>query len=68
MLPFFSQYPPPPVRQVLAFYGEPQYSTVGDTFVVGCRVGRSVVYADTTFHDNPDVTDPRYRWAGVRKG
>ena len=48
-------------RQVLAFYGEPQYSTVGDTFAVGCRVGDSVVYRDTTFHDNPDVTDPRYR-------
>ncbi|XP_043193410.1 inositol oxygenase-like [Amphibalanus amphitrite] len=46
--------------KVLAFYGEPQYSTVGDTFVVGCRVGSSVVYRDSTFHDNPDVSDPRY--------
>jgi len=46
--------------KVMAFYGEPQFSTVGDTFVVGCRVGDSVVYKDSTFHSNPDVKNPRY--------
>nr|XP_027208846.1 inositol oxygenase-like [Penaeus vannamei] len=45
--------------KVMAFYGEPQFSTVGDTFVVGCEVGKSVVYRDTTFHDNPDMKDPK---------
>ncbi|XP_037078237.1 inositol oxygenase-like [Pollicipes pollicipes] len=46
--------------KVMAFYGEPQFSTVGDTFVVGCRVGDSVVYRDTTFHNNSDLADSRY--------
>ncbi|XP_047470205.1 inositol oxygenase-like [Penaeus chinensis] len=46
--------------KVMAFYGEPQFSTVGDTFVVGCEVGKSVVYRDTTFHDNPDTKNPKF--------
>ncbi|XP_068205702.1 inositol oxygenase [Palaemon carinicauda] len=40
--------------KVMAFYGEPQWSTVGDTFIVGCEFGESVVYRNTTFHNNPD--------------
>jgi len=39
---------------------EPQWAVVGDTFVVGCAVGESVVLRDATFGDNPDVKDPRY--------
>lgn len=38
-----------------------QWAVVGDTFPVGCRVQKSVVYGDSTFHDNPDTKDPRYR-------
>ncbi|XP_021402049.1 inositol oxygenase isoform X5 [Lonchura striata] len=46
--------------KVLALFGEPQWAVVGDTFPVGCRVQKSVVYGDSTFHDNPDTKDPRY--------
>ncbi|XP_072774197.1 inositol oxygenase isoform X1 [Taeniopygia guttata] len=47
--------------KVLVLFGEPQWAVVGDTFPVGCRVQKSVVYGDSTFHDNPDTKDPRYR-------
>ncbi|RMB90235.1 hypothetical protein DUI87_33371 [Hirundo rustica rustica] len=46
--------------KVLVLFGEPQWAVVGDTFPVGCKVQSSVVYADSTFHDNPDTKDPRY--------
>ncbi|XP_010564354.1 PREDICTED: inositol oxygenase [Haliaeetus leucocephalus] len=46
--------------KVLALFGEPQWAVVGDTFPVGCKVQRSVVFGDSTFHDNPDTTDPLY--------
>lgn len=39
----------------------PQWAVVGDTFPVGCKVQKSVVYGDSTFRDNPDTKDPRYR-------
>lgn len=39
----------------------PQWAVVGDTFPVGCKVQKSVVFGDTTFHDNPDTRDPLYR-------
>lgn len=39
----------------------PQWAVVGDTFPVGCRPQASVVFRDTTFQDNPDLQDPRYR-------
>lgn len=39
----------------------PQWAVVGDTFPVGCKVQKSVVFWDSTFHDNPDTRDPRYR-------
>lgn len=38
-----------------------QWAVVGDTFPVGCKVQRSVVFGDSTFHDNPDTRDPLYR-------
>lgn len=47
--------------KVLALAGEPQWAVVGDTFPVGCRPQASVVFRDTTFQDNPDLQDPRYR-------
>ncbi|KAM6301745.1 inositol oxygenase [Podargus strigoides] len=46
--------------KVLALFGEPQWAVVGDTFPVGCKVQKSVVFGDSTFHDNPDTRDPRY--------
>uniref|UniRef100_A0A8D0KWH7 Inositol oxygenase n=1 Tax=Strix occidentalis caurina TaxID=311401 RepID=A0A8D0KWH7_STROC len=46
--------------KVLALFGEPQWAVVGDTFPVGCKVQKSVVFWDSTFHDNPDTGDPRY--------
>lgn len=46
--------------KIMAFYGEPQWATVGDTFVVGCEPADSIVYRDTSFSDNPDLKDERY--------
>uniref|UniRef100_A0A8C0BDM1 Inositol oxygenase n=1 Tax=Buteo japonicus TaxID=224669 RepID=A0A8C0BDM1_9AVES len=46
--------------KVLALFGEPQWAVVGDTFPVGCKVQRSVVFGDSTFHNNPDTRDPLY--------
>ncbi|XP_068959029.1 inositol oxygenase isoform X2 [Petaurus breviceps papuanus] len=46
--------------KILVMAGEPQWSVVGDTFPVGCRPQKSVVFCDSTFQDNPDTKDPRY--------
>jgi len=46
--------------KVMAFYDEPQWAVVGDTFVVGCRPQPSIVFCDSSFHDNPDIKDPAY--------
>ncbi|MPC09503.1 Inositol oxygenase [Portunus trituberculatus] len=46
--------------KVMAFYGEPQWSTVGDTFLVGCEFAQSIVYRDSTFHNNPDLNNPKF--------
>ena len=43
----------------MAFYGEPQWAVVGDTFPVGCRFSEKIVYPEF-FANNPDSTDPRY--------
>lgn len=48
------------VGKVMAFYGEPQWAVVGDTFVVGCDWGEDVVYRDTSFVDNVDGKNPKY--------
>ena len=45
----------------MAFYGEPQWAVVGDTFPVGCLPAKSVVYRDTSFEKNPDLKDKRYK-------
>ena len=45
--------------KVLCLYGEPQWAVVGDTFPVGCRFDKRIVYHEF-FDDNPDVRDPRY--------
>lgn len=45
----------------MAFYDEPQWAVVGDTFAVGCEWGPSIVYRDTSFVDNPDGKNPQYK-------
>ncbi|XP_034828050.1 inositol oxygenase-like isoform X1 [Maniola hyperantus] len=46
--------------KVMAFYDEPQWCVVGDTFPVGCRWGQNIVYGDDSFRDNPDTYDDKY--------
>ncbi|KAG5319223.1 MIOX oxygenase, partial [Pseudoatta argentina] len=46
--------------KVMAFYGEPQWAVVGDTFPVGCDWSDSIVYRTTSFDNNPDGKDSRY--------
>ncbi|KAF4516958.1 hypothetical protein B566_EDAN005559 [Ephemera danica] len=46
--------------KVMAFYDEPQWAVVGDTFPVGCLWGDSIVYRADSFQGNPDGDDPRY--------
>lgn len=46
--------------KVMAFYDEPQWSVTGDTFPVGCKPQKSIVYYETSFKGNPDMEDERY--------
>ncbi|XP_078486512.1 inositol oxygenase-like [Ciona intestinalis] len=46
--------------KVMGVWGEKQFCTVGDTFVVGAEFPSSIVYRDSTFERNPDLNDPRY--------
>uniref|UniRef100_A0A182P8Z2 Inositol oxygenase n=1 Tax=Anopheles epiroticus TaxID=199890 RepID=A0A182P8Z2_9DIPT len=46
--------------KVMAFYGEPQWAVVGDTFPVGCEWGPSIVYREDSFVDNPDGANLKY--------
>jgi len=46
--------------KLMNFYGQPQWSTVGDTFVVGCKPAKSIVYSEDTFDSNPDIKNPEY--------
>ncbi|XP_049789945.1 inositol oxygenase-like isoform X2 [Schistocerca nitens] len=46
--------------KIMAFYDEPQWAVTGDTFPVGCAWADSIVYRNTTFHDNPDTHNPKY--------
>ena len=50
-----------PLFQVMAFYDEPQWSVTGDTFPVGCKPQKSIVYIETSFKGNPDVEDEKYK-------
>jgi inositol oxygenase len=47
--------------KVMAFYGEPQWACVGDTFPVGCEWSKNIVYRDDSFKNNPDGRDDRYK-------
>ena len=44
----------------MAFYDEPQWCVVGDTFPVGCEPQPSVVYGKESFKDNPDMQESTY--------
>jgi len=46
--------------KVMAFYGEPQWAVVGDTFPVGCLWSDNIVYRDTSFIGNGDGDNPKY--------
>jgi len=46
--------------KIMAFYGEPQWAVVGDTFPVGCRPQPSIVFGEESFQNNPDTYDSRY--------
>ena len=46
--------------KVMAFYGEPQWCVVGDTFPVGCRPAPSIVFGEESFQENKDMKDSRY--------
>lgn len=45
--------------KVMALYGQPQWSTVGDTYPVGCAFSDKIVFAES-FAENPDNSDKRY--------
>ncbi|XP_068623934.1 inositol oxygenase-like isoform X2 [Battus philenor] len=49
--------------KVMALYGEPQWCVVGDTFPVGCKWAKSIVYGDDSFKENPDTYNPKYNTA-----
>ncbi|KAL1500975.1 hypothetical protein ABEB36_006385 [Hypothenemus hampei] len=46
--------------KVMAFYDEPQWCVVGDTFVVGAQWSPSIVYRETSFQNNPDGKNPMF--------
>ena len=45
----------------MAFYDEPQWAVVGDTFPVGCFPQKSIVYRDWSFDKNTDMTNEKYK-------
>ncbi|XP_072003700.1 inositol oxygenase isoform X1 [Engystomops pustulosus] len=48
------------IGKILALENEPQWAVVGDTFPVGCKFQKSIVFSDTTFKNNPDAKHPVY--------
>ena len=47
--------------KVMAFYGEPQWAVVGDTFPVGCKWSENIVYREDSFKGNKDEFNPEYK-------
>ena len=45
----------------MAFYDEPQWAVVGDTFPVGCQFQKSIVFRESSFDKNPDLDNPEFR-------
>ncbi|GFR93076.1 inositol oxygenase [Elysia marginata] len=48
------------IGKIMHLWGEPQWATVGDTFVVGCAPDPSIVFGLESFAKNPDLQDSRY--------
>lgn len=46
--------------KIMAFYDEPQWAVVGDTYPVGCAWAESIVYRHDSFQGNPDAENPSY--------
>lgn len=46
--------------KLMAFYGEPQWAVVGDTFPVGCLPVDTIPYRETSFNNNPDLANPSF--------
>lgn len=47
--------------KIMAFYGEEQWSVVGDTFPVGCLWSDNIVYRHDSFEGNVDGENPKYK-------
>ena len=47
------------IGKVMSHWGEPQWSTVGDTFPVGCAPDDTIVFGVESFKDNPDIHDEK---------
>lgn len=47
--------------KVMAFFDEPQWAVVGDTFPVGCDWSENIVYRTDSFKGNPDGDNPKYK-------
>lgn len=48
--------------KVMAFYDEPQWAVVGDTFPVGCQWSDNIVYRSDSFIGNKDEHNPNYKY------
>lgn len=48
------------VGKIMALWDEPQWAVVGDTFPVGCKFQKNIVFRDNSFMDNPDENNPKY--------
>ena len=44
----------------MALWGQPQWSTVGDTFPVGCKFSEDIVFSEF-LKLNPDFANPKYK-------
>lgn len=47
--------------KVMAFFDEPQWAVVGDTFPVGCLWADGIVYREESFKGNKDEHNPEYK-------
>lgn len=46
--------------KVMAFYEEPQWAVVGDTFPVGCEWSENIVFRQESFDGNQDAFNSNY--------
>eukprot|EP00121_Abeoforma_whisleri_P016243 Awhi_evm1s14910 len=47
--------------KLLAFYDQPQWSTVGDTFPIGCAISEKHMYSQLWWEHNVDAKNPLYQ-------